>query len=210
MNLKFPEQIPVFPLSGVIYFPNTNLPLNVFEDRYVSLVNDVIKTNKLMGMIQSVNGGHKVYNIGCLGKISDFRKSNDGRILLNLTGLTRFEIMKEVDNKKLYREFNVNYDKFHDDTQISDSLKIETNEVASLLKKIRIFFDKSGINLNWNEFENLKDEQKINTLAMIAPISDGEKQKLLETVTVNDKIKTHVNIADFYIRGKNVENLTVQ
>ena len=117
MNSQFPEKIPVFPLSGVIYFPNTNLPLNVFEDRYLSLVNDVIKTNKLMGMVQSIKGKKDVYNVGCLGKISDFRKSDDGRILLNLTGITRFEIKKEIETTKLYREFFVDYKKFTNDIE---------------------------------------------------------------------------------------------
>ena len=109
---KFPDQIPIFPLSGVIYFPKTNLPLNIFEKRYLDLVNDAIKKDKLMGMIQSKRKGNEVYKIGCLGKISDFRKSNDGRILINLTGLTRFEVLEEKKNSKLYREFKVNYKKF--------------------------------------------------------------------------------------------------
>ena len=88
MNLKFPEIIPVFPLSGVIYFPNTNLPLNIFEKRYLDLVNDCMKSNKLMGIVQSKNNSDDVYNVGCLGKISDYKKSEDGRIIINLSGIT--------------------------------------------------------------------------------------------------------------------------
>ena len=105
MNLKFPETIPIFPLTGVIYFPNTNLPLNIFEKRYLDLVNDCMSSNKLMGMVQSKKNGEEVYNIGCLGKISDFKKSQDGRIIINLAGITRFEIKKEINNNKLYRQF---------------------------------------------------------------------------------------------------------
>ena len=112
MHDQFPDQIPVFPLSGVIYFPKTNLPLNIFEKRYLDLVNDAIKKDKLMGMIQSKKSGDEVYKIGCLGKISDYQKSDDGRILINLTGLTRFEVLEEKTNAKLYREFKVNYKKF--------------------------------------------------------------------------------------------------
>ena len=85
----FPSVIPVFPLSGVIYFPKTNLPLNIFEQRYVDLVNDTYNNDKLMGMIQSHKNGNEVYNVGCLGKISDFQKSSDGRILINLNLITR-------------------------------------------------------------------------------------------------------------------------
>ena len=113
MDKKFPKQIPVFPLSGVIYFPKTNLPLNIFEERYLDLVNDVIQKDKLMGMIQPRKKDKDVYKIGCLGKISDFQKSSDGRILINLTGITRFEILEEKENKKLYREFKVEYKKFN-------------------------------------------------------------------------------------------------
>jgi len=210
MNSQFPEKIPVFPLSGVIYFPNTNLPLNVFEDRYLSLVNDVIKTNKLMGMVQSIKGKKDVYNVGCLGKISDFRKSDDGRILLNLTGITRFEIKKEIETTKLYREFFVDYKKFTNDIDVPNKVRTKSKEFDLLDEKMKIFFKKNGILLNWKEFEMLEDEQKINTLSMIAPISNEEKQKLLETVTLKNKIKTLLDITSFYIYGKTSENLTVQ
>ena len=109
---SFPNQIPVFPLNGVIYFPKTNLPLNIFEKRYLDLVNDSIRKDKLMGMIQSKKEGGEIYKVGCLGKISDFKKNKDGRILINLTGITRFEILEEEENSKLYREFKVDYKKF--------------------------------------------------------------------------------------------------
>ena len=96
----FPNQIPVFPLSGVIYFPKTNLPLNIFEQRYLDLVNDSIRKDKLIGMIQQKRKGEGLYKVGCLGKISDFQKSEDGRILINLSGITRFEILEEKHNYK--------------------------------------------------------------------------------------------------------------
>ena len=108
----FPNTIPVFPLSGVIYFPKTNLPLNIFEQRYLDLVNDTFNKDKLMGMVQSQRNGNEVYRVGCLGKISDMQKSQDGRILINLTGITRFNIINEVKNNKLYREFIVDYKNF--------------------------------------------------------------------------------------------------
>ena len=101
MDKKFPKQIPVFPLSGVIYFPKTNLPLNIFEDRYLDLVNDCFRSNKLMGMVQSKKENNLVYKVGCLGKISDYQETSDGRVLINLTGITRFEITKEITNQKI-------------------------------------------------------------------------------------------------------------
>ena len=176
MDEKFPDHIPVFPLSGVIYFPKTNLPLNIFEKRYLDLVNDAIKKDKLMGMIQSKKSDDEVYKIGCLGKISDYQKSDDGRILINLTGLTRFEVLEEKTNAKLYREFKVNYKKFILDLK---PIKEEIN-IEPLMDKVKIFFKKSGLLLNWKEFEKLNQVQKINTLSMIAPVTNEEKQKLLE------------------------------
>ena len=202
----FPKIIPVFPLSGVIYFPKTNLPLNIFEERYINLVNDAYKKDKLMGMVQSRRENSEVYNIGCLGKISDYQKSNDGRIMINLTGVSRFEILKEVSNKKLYREFQVDYKNFDEDT------KPEQNEINSenLLKKARTFFKKNGLLLNWREFEKLNPSQKINTLAMIAPITNEEKQKLLETVSLENKVQTLENVISFYLYDTGENNQTIQ
>ena len=112
---SFPETIPIFPLSGVIYFPKTNLPLNIFEQRYLALVNDTYKKDKLMGMVQSFKNGNDIYKVGCLGKISDYKEVGDGRVLINLTGIIRFKILKEIKSKKLYREFEVDYKNFEID-----------------------------------------------------------------------------------------------
>ena len=206
MDDKFPDHIPVFPLSGVIYFPKTNLPLNIFEKRYLDLVNDAIKKDKLMGMIQSKRSDEEVYKIGCLGKISDYQKSDDGRILINLTGLTRFEVLEEKTNAKLYREFKVNYNKFILDLK---PIKEEIN-IEPLMDKVKIFFKKSGLLLNWKEFERLDEVQKINTLSMIAPITNEEKQKLLESVSLEEKAKVLINIVNFYLHGADFSNRTLQ
>ena len=203
---NFPDEIPIFPLSGVIYFPKTNLPLNIFEDRYLDLVNDAIKKDKLMGMIQSKKLNKEVYKVGCLGKISDFQKSNDGRMLINLTGLTRFEILEEIENSKLYRVFKVDYKKFSLDLNNEN----EATDIENLLKKCKIFFKKNGLLLNWKEFDKLDLLQKINTLAMIAPITNGEKQKLLESVSLKDKVIVLENIISFYLHEVGFKNETLQ
>ncbi|MEC7179314.1 MAG: LON peptidase substrate-binding domain-containing protein [Pseudomonadota bacterium] len=204
---SFPEVIPIFPLSGVIYFPKTNLPLNIFEQRYLDLVNDCYnKNNKLMGMVQSQKDSNDVYSVGCLGKISDFQESKDGRILINLTGVTRFKILKEVNNKKRYREFQVDYKNFESDLQ--DLISNENTE--NLMDKAKIFFKKNGLLLNWREFEKLDKIQKINTLSMISPVTNEEKQKLLESPTFKDKIETLENIINFYLHEVNFNNQTVQ
>ena len=209
MKDDFPKQIPVFPLSGVIYFPKTNLPLNIFETRYLYLVNDCIKKDKLMGMVQSKKNGNEVYKIGCLGKISDFHRGEDNRVLINLTGVIRFEIKKEILNKKLYREFEVSYEKFNQDTKKDDRL-VEKQEINLLFDKTKNLFKKRGLILNWKEFEKLDQVQQINTISMIAPISNEEKQKLLEAVSIGNKTKTLLEILEFYLYNNGSEKMTIQ
>ena len=203
---KFPDVIPIFPLSGVIYFPKTNLPLNIFEQRYLDLVNDAYNKDKFMGMVQSRKEDNDVYDVGCLGKISDYQKSRDGRILINLTGISRFKILKEITSKKLYREFKVEYTNFNID--INDN-QIEVN-ADTLMEKAKIFFKRNGLLLNWREFEKLDHTQKINTLSMIAPITNEEKQKLLEAVSLENKVKTLESIISFYLHETGSNNQTIQ
>ena len=203
---NLPRTIPVFPLSGVIYFPKTNLPLNIFEKRYLDLVNDTYNKDKLMGMVQSQKRGDEVYKVGCLGKISDLQKSKDGRILINLTGITRFEILQEVKNNKRYREFKVNYKNFEID--LKSVAEKQSSEI--LMDKAKIFFKKNGLLLNWKEFEKLNEMQKIDTLSMISPIPNEEKQKLLEAFSINDKIKTLEDIISFYLHEVDFNNQTIQ
>ena len=203
---NFPQTIPVFPLSGVTYFPKTNLPLNIFEQRYLNLVNDAYNKDKLMGMVQSKKEGESVYQVGCLGKISDYQKSRDGRIIINLTGVSRFKILEEISNKKMYREFKVDYSDFDED------IKVIKNEIdtLSLMEKARNFFKKNGLLLNWKEFEKLDQSQKINTLAMIAPVTNEEKQKLLEAISITDKVHTLESIISFYLYETGLNNQTIQ
>jgi len=203
---KFPDVIPIFPLSGVIYFPKTNLPLNIFEQRYLDLVNDAYNKDKFMGMVQSRKEDNDVYDVGCLGKISDYQKSRDGRILINLTGISRFKILKEITSKKLYREFKVEYTNF--DIDINDN-QIEV-DADTLMEKAKIFFKRNGLLLNWREFEKLDHTQKINTLSMIAPITNEEKQKLLEAVSLENKVKTLESIISFYLHETGSNNQTIQ
>ena len=203
---KFPDVIPIFPLSGVIYFPKTNLPLNIFEKRYLDLVNDAFKKDKFMGMVQSRKEKNDVYNVGCLGKISDYQKSKDGRILINLTGISRFNILEEISGKKLYREFKVDYKNFNIDITKNE---IEVNADA-LMEKAKTFFKRNGLLLNWREFEKLDHTQKINTLSMIAPITNEEKQKLLEAVTLENKVNILESIISFYLYETGLNNQTMQ
>ena len=203
---KFPNIIPIFPLNGVIYFPKTNLPLNIFEQRYLNLVSDAYSKNKLMGMIQEKKENNNVYSIGCLGKISDYQESKDGRILINLTGISRFKILKEISNNKLYREFEVDYKNFNEDIN-PNYHEINTQKLMTMSKT---FFKKNGLLINWREFEKLDQIQKINTLAMIAPLTNEEKQKLLEAISLDSKVKTLESIISFYLHDSSFNNQTLQ
>jgi uncharacterized protein len=210
MKTKLPDVIPIFPLSGIIFFPKTNLPLNIFEPRYLALVDASFKSNKYMGMIQVKKNTSHVYSIGCLGKITEHKKTRDGRLLVNLTGISRFEIKSEIDNKKDYREFNVSYEKFSGDLIGGGKQTLMNEKIEEIFQKTKIFFKKNGLLINWHEFEKLDQDQKINTLAMIAPISNEEKQTILESVHIDSKTKTLSEIIEFYLHEKSTSNITLQ
>ena len=159
-----------------------------------------------MGMVQSKKESNTVYDIGCLGKISDYQKSRDGRILINLTGISRFKILKEISSQKLYREFQVDYQNFDKDIE-NIHKKID---VSGLMEKAQTFFKRSGLLLNWREFDKLDLNQRINTLAMIAPITNEEKQKLLEAISIENKIDTLESIISFYLYETTLNNQTIQ
>ena len=185
MKNILPKKISIFPLRGAVFFPKTSLPLNIFEDRYLKMVEDALKNDGHIGMIQSKERGGDVFRVGCLGKIDKHERTADGRILINLKGLTRFSINNEIENNKKYREFNVNYEEFKGDMMFGeDEIK------KDLLKKLTLdstkFFNQQGMLINWQEFSKLKNFQQIFTLAMISPFSVAEKQKLLECPNLNE------------------------
>ena len=210
MKFNLPNTIPIFPLSGVIFFPQTNLPLNIFEPRYLTLVNDCIKSNKYMGMIQSKRNTSDVYSVGCLGKITEHKKTKDGRMLVNLTGISRFEINTEINNDKIYREFEVSYKRFSEDQELENKQTIIAENIKRIFEKTKLFFQRNGLLLNWAEFEKLDENQKINTLAMIAPISNQEKQMILESVHADSKIKVLSKIIEFYLHKNYLNKITLQ
>lgn len=196
---SLPKKIAVFPLSHAIFFPRTILPLNIFEKRYIELVNDSMKGQRLFGMIQpklKVNSSIKVYEVGCLGKIISFDETNDRRFIIRLSGISRFEIKKELTTNKLYREFEVDYSKFAGDLNIINLEKEKYNE-QKLLNKINLFFKRKNYLLELNELKKLNFDQLISTICMISPFSIEEKQKLIETIKLEDKIKILEEIINF-------------
>ena len=205
---KFPIKIPVFPLRNAIFFPETNLPLNIFEPRYLKMVEKAIKSDGVIGMIQSKEVDGEVFKDGCLGKINDHKKTGDGRILINLYGLSRFKIDKEINNNEPFREFQVNYDFFKNDT--NNKYLVEENTFKKFIENSKKLFEKQGMGLNWQELSKIKKTQQIYTLVMISPFSVSEKQKLLEIPQVNDIAKTFVELTSFAFYEDTTKNNIIQ
>ena len=182
---ELPKKIAVFPLSNFIIFPKSSVPLNIFESRYIDMFNDSMKSNKFIGMIQPMNSGSAenirpdLYKIGCLGKISSFRETEDGRYLIELKGLIRFEIINELKTDKKYREFEVNFEKFHNDLDVKKE-ELKFTDLELIFKDLKSLFEKRGFIINWKELEKQSLDETINALAMASPFSLEEKQVLLE------------------------------
>jgi Lon protease-like protein len=188
MNL--PKNIPIFPPSNFIIFPKTAVPLNIFEPRYIDMVNDSMKSNKLIGMIQPKNlkSNSKInidlYDIGCLGKITSFKETNDGRFLIELKGVIRFKIIKEIKSNKKYRECEVSYENFSDD--LSDKKEnLKFSDLELIFKDLKTLFEKRGFIINWRELEKQSLNETINALAMASPFTLEEKQALLEAKNID-------------------------
>jgi Lon protease-like protein len=184
-KFELPKKIPVFPLSNFIIFPKTTVPLNIFEPRYIDMINDSMKSNKLIGMIQPMNSDSAdnirpdVYKIGCLGKITSFRETEDGRYFIELKGLIRFEIINELKTDKKYREFEVNFEKFQNDLGVKKE-ELKFSDLELIFKDLKSLFEKRGFIINWKELEKQSLDETINALAMASPFSLEEKQVLLE------------------------------
>ena len=209
---KFPNKISVFPLSNFIFFPNTNIPLNIFEKRYLDMVNDSMKSSRLIGMIQPKkklkNSYNQLYDVGCLGKITSFSETEDGRYLIILSGLSRFKIIKEINNEKPYRECEVSFNDFQDDTKINDE-QIKFSDLEFIFKDLKNLFEKRGYSINWDELKKQSLEQTINTLAMASPFSLEEKQILLETKNLSTRKEKLEKILKTYTFD-NFHNSTLQ
>ena len=209
---ELPKEIPVFPLSNFIIFPDTTVPLNIFEPRYIQMVDDCMKSNRVMGMIQPKKTGNlkkpDLYNVGCIGKITSFNETEDGRYLIVLNGISRFKIVSEVSTNKLYRICKVNYENFLSDlNQKKESLNFSSLE--TIFKDLKDFFDKKGYMINWSELKNQDLGYTINTLSMASPFSLEEKQTLLESLNINERKSKLEKILKTYILDE-FGNRTIQ
>ena len=210
---NLPKIIPVFPMSNFIIFPNTTVPLNIFEPRYIEMINDSMKTNKFIGMIQpkSIDNEQSLlpslHQTGCLGKITNFQDV-DGRYLIDLHGLSRFNISKEIKNSKPYRECEINFDGFQADLdQPKEELKFSDLEL--IFKDLKFLFERKGYIINWKSLEKQDLNETINALAMASPFSLEEKQILLESQSLKIRKNKIAEILNTYSHD-NYDNTTVQ
>ena len=187
---ELPNIISIFPLSNFIIFPKTTVPLNIFEPRYIEMIDDSMKADKFIGMIQPNNSKKietnlpSLHQIGCLGKITSFKETEDHRYLIDLKGIIRFKIFKEVKSDKPYRKYEVEYEKYLNDlNEKKEDLKFSDLEL--IFRDLKSLFEKRGFIINWKALEKQSLDETINALAMASPFSLEEKQVLLEAVSLD-------------------------
>ena len=208
-----PNTIPVFPLSNFIIFPKTTVPLNIFEPRYIDMINDSMKLNKMIGMIQPKTSKNKqlvpdLHEVGCLGKITSFRETEDKRYIIELKGLIRFKNIKEIDTENKYRVLKVNFEKFYNDLN-NKKEDLKFSDLELIFKDLKSLFDKRGFVINWKALERQNLDETINALSMASPFSLEEKQVLLEAENLNtrkDKIAQILSTYSF----DDFNNTTIQ
>ena len=213
--MKLPKIIPIFPLSNFIVFPKTAVPLNIFEPRYLEMVNESMKAEKFIGMVQPKTMKNFdntklpiLHKIGCLGKINSFKETDDGRYLIELKGLIRFKINKEINNNKNYREVEVSFDDYlHDLDEKKEDLKFSDLEL--IFKDFKSLFEKRGFIINWKALEKQSLDETINALAMTSPFSLEEKQVLLEAKNLNARKTKIAEILNTYTYDQ-FDNNTIQ
>ena len=210
---KLPNEIPIFPLSNFIIFPETTVPLNIFEPRYLQMIDDSMKSHRLIGMIQPKkqlkDEKPDLFDVGCLGKITSFNETDDGRYLIIINGLTRFKVLKEIETEKLYRICNVNFDDYKNDFNKKKEDNLKYSDLNSIFKNLRSLFKKQGYTINLKDLENQRIDKTINSLAMASPFSLEEKQILLETASLNNRKLKLEEILKTYILD-NFSNTTIQ
>ena len=190
LNKDLPKKIPVFPLSNFIIFPNTTFPLNIFEPRYIQMIDDSMKSNRYIGIIQPKKTGDlkkpDLHKIGCVGKITSFNETEDGRYLIVLNGICRYETINEISSNKLYRECEVNFKNFSNDL-VEQKEQLLFSDLKQVFKDLKNLFESQGYKINWKDLENQSVEQTLNTLSMASPFTLEEKQILLETRNLIDR-----------------------
>ncbi len=209
---KLPQTIPIFPLSNFIIFPNTTVPLNIFEPRYIQMIDDSMKSHRMIGMIQPKKSGElkkpDLYEVGCIGKITSFNETDDGRYLVMINGVSRFNIDKEIETNKLYRTCEVSYKKYNQDLD-NGIEKFALKDLDKIFKDLKNLFEKKGFLVDWSNLKKEDFSNTLNTLSMASPFSLEEKQVLLETKDLNTRKLRLEEILNTYMLD-DFSNKTIQ
>ena len=208
-NISLPNTIPIFPLQGVVMFPDTYLPLNIFEPRYLKMIDHAISNeHRLIGMIQPQNSNESAekmifYKVGCAGKIIKFEETDDNRYLITLKGLSRFNLVSEKTNDKNFREANINWENFKKDLNITD----ESSDFTTLKLTLKKYFKSKNIKANMDAIDTFNDYNFVDQITMICPFENNEKQLLLETASISKREKLLQTILDSYITEENISDI---
>ncbi|UPA24248.1 LON peptidase substrate-binding domain-containing protein [Shinella oryzae] len=200
-----PETIPVFPLTGALLLPGGQLPLNIFEPRYLAMFDDALSSHRLIGMVQPVFGGERkdddeaetpaLCQVGCIGRITSFAETGDGRYIVSLTGICRYRLMEEVRGAKAYRSFRIapfiTDLTAHDDEQSVDR--------DALLSAFRAYLDANKLEADWESVERASNATLVNSMAMMSPYGPAEKQALLEAPDLKTRAETLIAITEIVL-----------
>lgn len=193
-----PDTIPVFPLYGVLLLPGGKLPLNIFEPRYIDMVNAAMAGGRIIGMTQPVFASSlDLQPVGCAGKITEFAETEDGRYLITLHGLCRYKISSEVESGAAYRQMKVNWKPYESDLTLSSTLGLDRD---ILKRKLGHYFDMEGLSCEWDRIEEATDTQIVTCLSMICPFAPEEKQALLEAETTKKRADLFLSLLDFALK----------
>ena len=208
-KIDLPDTIPVFPLSGALLLPRTRLPLNLFEPRYLQMLDDVLKTDhRLIGMVQSYDGPdgvNKLHSIGCAGRVTAFSETDDGRYMITLAGASRFRLIGEVDGFVPYRRARVNWQGFERD--LGDVETDDTFDRHKFIDALGRFFDDQGLQTDWESLREAEDELLINSLSMLCSFEPEDKQALLEAPSLTTRRETLTTLIEYSLRGGSSEEI---
>jgi uncharacterized protein len=198
-----PEVLPLFPLSGVLLLPDGRLPLNIFEPRYLAMVEEAMKHKRLVGMVlptgqHNPDGTPQIFKVGCAGRIHSFNETDDGRFLIGLVGVCRFRIREELEIHNGFRRARAEWDEFLGD--LSDMDKPAIIDRDKLVQHMKCYFKIQGVSGDWNMIEKTDDAKLITSLAMICPFQPSEKQALLEAKTIEDRCHLLTTLMDMAVK----------
>ncbi|RMF33672.1 MAG: ATP-dependent protease [Alphaproteobacteria bacterium] len=203
-----PDTIPVFPLPGALLLPRARLPLNIFEPRYLAMLDDALKTaDRLIGMVQPLDDD-RLHQIGCAGRVINFSETEDQRYLITLGGVSRFRLGREVEGFSPYRRFRVDWNSFERD--LGGAEDDPGFDRAAFLDLLARFFEVAHLSSDWDALKNADTELLINSLSILCPFEAEEKQALLEAPSLQTRRETLVTLMEFAMRGSGGQEGSVQ